>query len=585
MFKNSTVRTRLTASFGALALMVLIVAGVSLKSLSDADARFVGFVDGINARATLADDVRSAVDRRAIAARNLVLVSRPEDIATEKAAVLQAHEDVKSRLADLTARVVAATPPGDKARALVAEIARVEESYGPVALNIVQLALSGKKDEAALRIDDECRPLLAQLIAATHEYATFTRERQKKITQDAEARNAFQRVILIAACAIAVGAAALCGLLIARSLSRALGAEPDELGQAARRIAEGNLGAIAGAAQAPAGSVLASLGAMQASLARIVSQVRDASESIALGSSEIAAGNADLSQRTEQQASALEETSATMTELGATVRSNADNAAQANQLARLASDVAARGGDVVGQVVSTMRDINDSSRRIAEILSVIDGIAFQTNILALNAAVEAARAGEQGRGFAVVAGEVRSLAQRSAEAAKEIKTLIGDSVARVEQGTQLVDKAGATMTEVVGSIRRVSDIVGEISAASVEQSTGVSQVGDAVTQMDQVTQQNAALVEESAAAAESLKLQAVELVRAVAVFDLGRAPGRSASPTRAARVAAPAPALATPAAAPRAARSTASAPSVRAPAVPPASQTVAGAADDQWQAF
>ena len=266
---------------------------------------------------------------------------------------------------------------------------------------------------------------------------------------------------------------------------------------------------------------------MQGSLARIVGQVRVASESIALGSSEIAAGNADLSQRTEEQASALEETAATMTQLGATVRSNADNAAQANQLARTATEVAQRGGDVVGQVVDTMKGIKDSSRRIADILSVIDGIAFQTNILALNAAVEAARAGEQGRGFAVVATEVRNLAQRSATAAKEIKTLIADSVEHVEKGTLLVDKAGSTMIEVVGSIRRVSDIVGEISAASVEQSTGVAQVGEAVTQMDQVTQQNAALVEESAAAAESLKLQAAELVRSVAVFQLEQDTSRS----------------------------------------------------------
>jgi methyl-accepting chemotaxis protein-1 (serine sensor receptor) len=210
-----------------------------------------------------------------------------------------------------------------------------------------------------------------------------------------------------------------------------------------------------------------------------------------------------------------------MTELGATVSSNADNASQANQFAREATEVASRGGEVVGQVVDTMKGINESSRRIADIITVIDGIAFQTNILALNAAVEAARAGEQGRGFAVVAGEVRSLAQRSAEAAKEIKTLIVDSVERVEHGTSLVDRAGATMTEVVGSIRRVSDIVGEISAASVEQSSGVAQVGDAVTQMDRVTQQNAALVEESASAAESLKRQAEHLVQAVAVFRLG----------------------------------------------------------------
>ncbi len=250
--------------------------------------------------------------------------------------------------------------------------------------------------------------------------------------------------------------------------------------------------------------------------------MRNSSDSIATGSAQIASGNADLSQRTEEQASALEETAASMEQLGSTVKANADSAREANQLAISASTVAIQGGEVVGQVVETMKGINDSSKRIADIISVIDGIAFQTNILALNAAVEAARAGEQGRGFAVVASEVRSLAQRSAEAAKEIKVLITASVERVEQGTTLVGQAGTTMVEVVSSIKRVTDIMGEISAASTEQSAGVSQVGEAVSQMDQVTQQNAALVEESAAAAESLKSQAQQLVQAVAVFKINQ---------------------------------------------------------------
>jgi methyl-accepting chemotaxis protein len=240
----------------------------------------------------------------------------------------------------------------------------------------------------------------------------------------------------------------------------------------------------------------------------------------ATASAQIAQGNQDLSGRTEQQASALQETAATMEELGTTVRGNADSAKQANQLAQSASAVAAQGGQVVDKVVTTMQGINESSRKIGDIIGTIDGIAFQTNILALNAAVEAARAGEQGRGFAVVASEVRSLAQRSAEAAKEIKSLIGRSVEQVEQGTTLVDEAGKTMSEIVNSIQRVSDIVAEISAASVEQSTGVSQVGEAVSQMDQATQQNAALVEESAAAAQSMRQQAEQLVRTVAVFRL-----------------------------------------------------------------
>jgi methyl-accepting chemotaxis protein-1 (serine sensor receptor) len=268
------------------------------------------------------------------------------------------------------------------------------------------------------------------------------------------------------------------------------------------------------------GQLLGSLASMQSSLLQVVQRVRSGSDAVSTASAEIAQGNQDLSSRTESQASALEETAASMEELSSTVKQNADNARQANQLAQSASTVAVQGGEVVGQVVDTMRGISDSSKRIADIISVIDGIAFQTNILALNAAVEAARAGEQGRGFAVVAGEVRTLAGRSAEAAKEIKDLINDSVNRVELGTQLVDRAGSTMHEVVASIKRVNDIMGEISAASSEQSSGVSQIGEAVVQMDHATQQNAALVEEMAAAASSLRNQAQELVETVAVFKI-----------------------------------------------------------------
>jgi methyl-accepting chemotaxis protein-2 (aspartate sensor receptor) len=268
------------------------------------------------------------------------------------------------------------------------------------------------------------------------------------------------------------------------------------------------------------GRLMAAMNQIGSNLTKVVQSVRDGSEGVATASAEIAQGNSDLSGRTESQASALEQTAASMEELGSTVRQNADNARQANQLAQNASTVAVRGGEVVAQVVGTMKGINDASRKIADIISVIDGIAFQTNILALNAAVEAARAGEQGRGFAVVASEVRALAGRSAEAAKEIKTLINASVERVEQGTALVDQAGTTMNEVVSSIRRVTDIMGQISAASSEQSAGVAQVGEAVTNMDQATQQNAALVEEMAAAASSLKSQAQELVGIVSTFKL-----------------------------------------------------------------
>jgi methyl-accepting chemotaxis protein len=325
---------------------------------------------------------------------------------------------------------------------------------------------------------------------------------------------------------LAIGGAALCvvaavlGIVLARSVFAQLGAEPGEAVNVAERVARGDLSVHVALAPGDTRSLMANLARMQQSLAEVVANVRQNSESVATASAQIAQGNQDLSGRTEQQASALQQTAATMEELGTTVRNNAGSAQQANQLAQSASAVAVQGGEVVGKVVSTMQDITTSSRKIGDIIGVIDGIAFQTNILALNAAVEAARAGEQGRGFAVVASEVRSLAQRSAEAAKEIKTLIGHSVQQVEQGTALVDEAGQTMGEIVGSIQRVSDIVAQITAASAEQSTGVQQVGQAVTAMDQATQQNAALVEESAAAAESLRSQAAQLVQAVAVFKL-----------------------------------------------------------------
>jgi methyl-accepting chemotaxis protein len=308
--------------------------------------------------------------------------------------------------------------------------------------------------------------------------------------------------------------------LVIRSIERSLGGEPEYAADVARQIASGDLTSVVETTADDKSSLLFAMKAMRDSLAHVVGQVRSGTDTIATASGQIAAGNMDLSSRTEQQASALEETAASMEQLTSTVKQNADNARQANQLVVSASSVAVKGGAVVAQVVDTMGSIKTSSGKIVDIIGVIDGIAFQTNILALNAAVEAARAGEQGRGFAVVATEVRNLAQRSASAAKEIKTLIGDSVEKVDQGAKLVDQAGATMEEIVASIRRVTDIMGDISAASREQTVGIEQVNQAIGQMDQVTQQNAALVEEAAAAAASLQDQAGELLQVVGVFQL-----------------------------------------------------------------
>ncbi len=383
-------------------------------------------------------------------------------------------------------------------------------------LRVLARSADTQKDGVGLMLGDS-RKAYNALVATVQALLDFNQRGAQEAAAMAETAYAQGRIGIFAALACAVAVAAGLAVwttnMITRPIAKAV--------RASEEIAAGNLDiALRAHGLDETGQLLHALANMKDSLAKVVASVRQGADSVATASAEIAQGNNDLSARTEQQASALEETAASMEQLSATVRQNADNARDANGLAQTASRVAAQGGEVVAEVVDTMKDINDSSRRIADIISVIDGIAFQTNILALNAAVEAARAGEQGRGFAVVASEVRSLAGRSAQAAKEIKDLIGASVERVERGSALVGKAGTTMTEVVGAIRRVTDIMGEISAASREQSEGVAQVGEAVMQMDQATQQNAALVEQSAAAADGLRTQALQLVQAVAVFKL-----------------------------------------------------------------
>jgi methyl-accepting chemotaxis protein len=457
-----------------------------------------------------ADMMHDAVRGDALLASLGALEKDPAQIAEARKDLDEHAQIFRKTLAELQE-----LPISDETRAALTSVKPLVENYIKAADTVVNAAagpqvgtLGGTKEVQA------AFSLLEDQIAALSKSI----ERSSDALNVREQATAVQtKVAIIVAMVLSAVAMVLASLWLATRMTRPMVHAVD----VAERLAAGDLTAPI----TPSGNdetvlMLQAMSRMQQSFSGIVADVRQNAEAVAVASSQIAQGNNDLSARTEQQASALEETAASMEELSSTVRQNADNARQGNQLALSASSVAVKGGEVVGQVVQTMKGINDSSNRIADIISVIDGIAFQTNILALNAAVEAARAGEQGRGFAVVASEVRSLAGRSADAAKEIKALITDSVERVGQGTALVDQAGNTMTEVVNSIRRVTDIMGEISAASTEQSSGVSQVGEAVTQMDRATQQNAALVEQSAAAAESLKGQAQKLVGAVAVFKL-----------------------------------------------------------------
>ena len=411
----------------------------------------------------------------------------------------------------------------DKEKTLFRQISEERTAYVAVRDGILALKKEGKTEEAGQLLDQKFIPASKTYMAKMEEMLAYQRQDIDDKARIIEENYAASRNLMVALGVISLLLSVLIAWLLSGSITKPLA----QASAIARQVASGDLTARIDTQRTDElGQLLNSLQSMQTSLVQVVANVRSGSEGVATASAQIAEGNNDLSARTESQASALEETAASMEELSSTVKQNADNARQANQLAMSASTVAIQGGAVVTQVVETMKGINESSRKISDIIQVIDGIAFQTNILALNAAVEAARAGEQGRGFAVVASEVRSLAGRSADAAKEIKNLINASVERVAQGTTLVDQAGTTMTEVVNSIRRVTDIMGEISAASTEQSLGVAQVGEAVTQMDQATQQNAALVEEMAAAASSLRTQAQDLVQVVAVFNLGQGAGQ-----------------------------------------------------------
>ncbi|WP_460566434.1 methyl-accepting chemotaxis protein [Hydrogenophaga aquatica] len=506
-----------------------------------------------------------------------ILASDPEERAQRLSAMDQRLQKIYAELA--RAETTFQTPQGkaliaDTIKAVQAYEAGLKETAAKVqAEDLMDNRASAEHLLKTVRpVADKADELMTQMVERKSSNA-------QRLSEETDAIYANIRVLLMALTAGGVLVGIAIGVLLTRRLTRQLGGEPADVAQVASAIAAGDLTSHIDTSRARQGSVVHAMSQMQDSLRQVVGTVRSSSDSIATGAGQIATGNADLSQRTEEQASNLEETAASMEELSSTVRTNSDTAQQAAQLAQSASGVAVKGGEVVDQVVSMMEQINESSRKIADIIGVIDGIAFQTNILALNAAVEAARAGEQGRGFAVVASEVRSLASRSAEAAKEIKALITDSVQQVETGTQLVDAAGSTMEEIVTQVKRVADLIAEINAASQEQTSGIDQINNAVMQLDQVTQQNAALVEQSAAAADSLNQQARQLVHAVAVFKLQAGQQREPMQAQQKPAAKPAPkALKAPAA-------TKSPAIPHRPAAPLAAAYAGQQAKDDWEQF
>ncbi|MDR3003095.1 MAG: methyl-accepting chemotaxis protein [Acidovorax sp.] len=517
-FHSIKIGPRLALAFGLVLLITAMVAGIGFWRLQELErvTQQLTHIDNERVRAT--EQWRQTVELNWVRTQAAVMSSDAQYFDA-----LRAEMDKTSEATNMAQDIVERLIRSEAGRQLVNAIEQAREAYrGPRGALLVRKANGEDVTEA---LHKEVAPLAEAYNQSLREFEQRQQMLYEHTRDDAAAQARQGRIIILICAAVALVLGAFAARLLGRSVT-----QPLQLAvRSAGNIADGDLTQpIHFKGRDETADLLKALHHMQIKLADVVAGVRSNAESVATASAQIAQGNSDLSARTESQASALEETAASMEELGSTVRLNAENARQANQLALNASTVAAQGGEVVSHVVGTMKGINESSQKIADIIGVIDGIAFQTNILALNAAVEAARAGEQGRGFAVVAGEVRTLAQRSAEAAKEIRQLISASVEQVAKGTQLVDRAGSTMAEVVGAIRRVTDIMGEISAASTEQSQGVAQVGEAVTQMDHATQQNAALVEESSAAAASLNAQAAQLVDSVAVFRLphGQSPVR-----------------------------------------------------------
>ena len=518
--RSMKVSTRLSWGFGVLLALFIGMAGVSMFNVASVDEDFRLVIQERYPKVARLNEMRSELNQIARSMRNMLLMSDAAQIRDERARIESSRKALDENLAHLKETIHV-----EKAKLILAQIVDAKNAFDALDNRFNELA-ADHADEAKSLLLGQLRPAQLAYMARLEDLIKFQEGLMQESADVASSAIAHLRTLLWTLGSGAVVVAVVSTLWVTRSITRQLGAEPSEAALLAQRIARGDLCSRIAVRQGDSTSLAAHLRDMQAALTSVVGAVRTNADSVSTASLQIAQGNSDLSRRTEEQASALEETASSMQQLSSTLKQNAENAHQASQLAANASVIAGKGGEVVGSVVDTMKAINESSQRISDIIGVIDGIAFQTNILALNAAVEAARAGEQGRGFAVVAGEVRSLAQRSAEAAKEIKSLITASVERVEHGSRLADQAGSTMAEIVASIRRVTDMMREIGAASAEQSAGVTQVGEAMTQMDQATQQNAALVEQSAAAAESLKVQAQQLVTAVSVFRIDDAAAR-----------------------------------------------------------
>lgn len=517
--KTMKISARLALFGGILSFLLLAVGSLGLVGISSTNDAMRSLYEDRMVPVGQLSNMESMLLRNRLAIATALVTPTPEAIALNT-------ETMESNIA-----AIGSTWDAYTATTLTEQEGKIAISFAHDRMLFVQEGLipviaalrANDVEEVKRLVVSKIRPLYAPVKAGIDALIQLQFDVAKSGFIASQARYTTIRTVSIAAILAGLVFATVFSITLARALMRQLGAEPHDAALVAQRVGQGDLSRQIELKPGDATSLMAQLKAMQDSLSAVVRNVRQGSEAVASASSEISQGNYDLSARTEQQASALEQTAASMEELSATVQNNAENAREANLMAVNASAVAVRGGELVSQVVDTMKEIHVASSRIADIIQVIDGIAFQTNILALNAAVEAARAGEQGRGFAVVAAEVRCLAGRSAAAAKEIKSLIHAGAARVEYGTSLVDQAGSTMTDVVSSILRVTEIMGEISLASKEQSDGVSQVGEAVIEMDQVTLQNAALVEEMAAAASGLKAQAQDLVETVTVFRLADA--------------------------------------------------------------